>query len=122
MGAYEVALKELLPIDAASELVNGLVAYVEQNSDVTRVAQLAEEFRLSERALQRLVRRRLGLTPKWLIQRRRLQEAAERLRDHPKTLGEVAAALGYADQPHFIRDFSKVTSMTPGEFAALHAR
>lgn len=121
MGAYGAALKGFLPVDAEGQLVNRLVAFVEGNSDVTRVPQLAAEFQLSERALQRLVHRRLGLTPKWLIQRRRLQEAAGRLRDHPTTLGEVAASLGYADQSHFIRDFSRVTSMTPGEFAALHA-
>ena len=33
---------------------------------------------------------------------------------------EIAVALGYADQPHLIRDFARVTRMTPGEFAALH--
>jgi len=49
-----------------------------------------------------------------------LHEAAERLRDRTTTQAEVAATLGYADQPHFIRDFSRVTAMTPGEFAALH--
>ncbi len=121
MTAYNDALRPFLPVDPEGQLVNKLVAFVETNSDVTRVAQVCAEFGLSERALQRLVHRRLGLTPKWLIQRRRLQEAAERLRGHSTTLGEVAAVLGYADQPHFIRDFSKVTSMTPGEFAALHA-
>jgi AraC-like DNA-binding protein len=121
MEAYGDALRRFLPVDPEGELVNRLVAFVEANGDVTRVAQVAAEFDLSERALQRLVHRRLGLTPKWLIQRRRLQEAAERLRDRSTTLGEVSAVLGYADQPHFIRDFSKVTSMTPGEFAALHA-
>jgi AraC-like DNA-binding protein len=82
------------------------------------VAQLCDAFDLSERALQRLVRRRLGLTPKWLIQRRRLHEAAEHLRHQSTTLSEVAAMLGYADQPHFIRDFARVTGMTPGQFAA----
>jgi len=122
MQAYGDALRQLLPIDPEGELVNRLVAFVEERSDVTRVAQLCAEFHLCERALQPLVHRRLGLTPKWLIQRQRLQEAAERLRLQPTTLAEVAAALGYADQPHFIRDFSKVTSMTPGEFAAQHAR
>ena len=37
-------------------------------------------------------------------------------------LGDVAAVLGYADQPHFSRDFSAVTGMTPRAFAALHTR
>jgi AraC-like DNA-binding protein len=116
------ALRPALPVDAEGELVNRLVAFVESRSDVTRVAQLGEEFALSERALQRLVHRRIGLTPKWLIQRRRLQEAAERLRTGGTSLAEVAAGLGYADQPHFSRDFAAVTGTTPGEFAALHAR
>jgi AraC-like DNA-binding protein len=120
MDAYGDALRPFLPVDPEGALVNRVVAYVESRSDVVRVAQVCAAFGLSERALQRLVHRRLGLTPKWLIQRRRLQEAAERLRTRATTLSEVAAALGYADQPHFIRDFSKVTSMTPGEFAALH--
>ena len=85
------------------------------------MAQVCAEFGLSERALQRLVRRRLGLTPKWLIQRRRLQEAAERLRTSPASLSDVAAGLGYADQAHFTRDFARVTDMTPGQFAAQHS-
>ncbi|MGI8899911.1 MAG: helix-turn-helix domain-containing protein [Nocardioides sp.] len=121
MEAYGDALRQFLPVDPEGVLVNRMVAFVEGRTDVTRMAQICEEFQLSERSLQRLVHRRLGLTPKWLIQRRRLQEAAERLRHRPTTLGEVAAVLGYADQPHFIRDFSRVTSMTPGEFAAQHA-
>jgi methylphosphotriester-DNA--protein-cysteine methyltransferase len=121
MAAYAAALRPLLPADREGELVNRLVAYVEDNREVLRVAQLCDAFDLTERALQRLVHRRLGFTPKWLTQRRRLQEAAERLRHQPTTTGAVAALLGYADQAHFIRDFSRVTAMTPGQFAARHA-
>lgn len=121
IAAYDEALRRFLPIDDEGELVNRLVAFVEERSDVTRVAQICAAFDLSERSLQRLVHRRLGLTPKWLIQRRRLQEAAERLRDGATSLVEVAALLGYADQPHFTRDFTRVTSMTPGEFVARHS-
>ena len=120
MTAYGDALRPFLPVDEEGDLVNRVVAFVESSSDVLRVAQVCAEFDLPERALQRLVHRRLGLTPKWLIQRRRLQEASERLRTRSTTLAEVASLLGYADQPHFIRDFSRVTGMTPGEFAALH--
>ncbi|MGI8901463.1 MAG: hypothetical protein ACR2HA_11170 [Nocardioides sp.] len=67
MAAYADALRRLLPVDAEGELVNRLVTFVETRSDITRVAQVCDAFDLSERALQRLVRRRLGLTPKWLI-------------------------------------------------------
>ncbi len=121
MAAFGDALRPFLPVDEDGVLVNRIVAFVEGDPAVTRVTQVCERFGLSERALQRLVHRRLGLTPKWLIQRRRLQEAAERLRAGPAGLGDVAAMLGYADQAHFTRDFARVTTMTPGQFAALHA-
>lgn len=116
--AFDDVLRAYLPIDEEGRLVNRVVAFVEENSDVLRVEQVRAEFGLSERALQRLVQRRIGLTPKWLIQRRRLQEAAGRLREKPGSLSEVAAVLGYADQPHFVRDFARVMGMTPGAFAA----
>ncbi|MGY1595147.1 helix-turn-helix domain-containing protein [Geodermatophilus sp. SYSU D00708] len=121
MDAFGDALRPLLPVDAEGDLVNRVVAFVEGDAGVTRVAQVCAEFGLSERALQRLVHRRLGLTPKWLIQRRRLQEAAERLRSRSTTLAEVAAVLGYADQAHFSRDFARVTAMTPRAFATRYA-
>jgi AraC-like DNA-binding protein len=120
MAAVGDALRPFLPVDEEGDLVNRVVAFVEDHPDVLRVAQVCEEFAMTERTLQRLVHRRLGLTPKWLIQRRRLQEAAERLRDRSASLAEVSAVLGYADQPHFSRDFTRVTGTTPGEFAALH--
>ncbi|MGY1775647.1 helix-turn-helix domain-containing protein [Geodermatophilus sp. SYSU D00804] len=120
-AAYDDALRRFLPVDEEGALVDRLVALVESRPDLTRVDQLCAETGLSERALQRLVSRRLGLTPKWLVQRRRLQEAAGRLRDRTATLAGVAADLGYADQPHLTRDFARVTGMTPGEFAARYA-
>ena len=120
MRAYADALRPYLPVDPEGLLVNRLVAHVEEHPDVLRVAQVCEAFGLTERALQRLVSRRLGLTPKWLISRRRLQEAAERLRTDPSPMADIAAGLGYADQAHFTRDFARVTGTTPGRFAAAH--
>lgn len=119
-AAVEGALRRFLPVDPEGELVNAVVAYIEDDGGVLQVAQVCERFSINERALQRLVRRRLGLTPKWLIQRRRLHEAAERLRGGSTNQAEIASALGYADQPHLIRDFARVTGMTPGQFATMH--
>ena len=95
-----------------------MVGHVENTPDLLRVEELCARFDLSERALQRLLSRRIGLSPKWLIRRRRLQEAADRLRDEDPSLAGIAADLGYADQPHFTRDFRVATGLTPGEFAA----
>jgi AraC-like DNA-binding protein len=118
MGACSGLLRRSLPVDPEGLVVNELVAFVEASPEVTRVAQVCAELGMSERTLQRLCRRRLGLTPKWLIQRRRLHEAVERLRQGQGTLAGVAAELGYADQPHLTRDLQAVTGMTPGELAA----
>ncbi len=119
VAAVETALAGLLPVDEEGELVNAVVEYVEGDSTVQRVGQVCEKFAITERSLQRLTARRIGLSPKWLVQRRRLHEAAERLAGEERPdLARVAADLGYADQAHFGRDFRAVTGLTPGEFAA----
>lgn len=113
------ALLPLLPLDGEGELINRIVDHIENQPDLCRVSDLARSFAMTERSLQRLCLRRVGLSPKWLIQRRRLHAAAGRLADpHRPTLTELAGALGYADQAHFVRDFRAITGLTPGEYAA----
>jgi AraC-like DNA-binding protein len=119
ISVMEEALRGLGRVDEEGLLVNRIVEHVEQRPEVQRVGQVCDEFGIGERALQRLTARRIGLSPKWLIQRRRLHEAAERLRTGDRVdLAAVAADLGYADQAHFTRDFRTVTGLTPGSFAA----
>jgi AraC-like DNA-binding protein len=119
VAAVEEWLRTLLPVDEEGLLVNAIVEHVEGDPAVQRVGQVCEKFAITERTLQRLTARRIGLSPKWLIQRRRLHEAAERLTDTARPdLARVAADLGYSDQSHFARDWRAVTGLTPGEFAA----
>lgn len=105
-------------MDEEGLLVNTVVETVEAGAQLLRVAQLCERFGMTERTLQRLTQRRLGLSPKWLIRRRRLHEAAGRLRDPATELAALAADLGYTDQAHLTRDFRAATGLTPGRFAA----
>jgi len=122
VAIIEHSLARLVPVDDAGLLVNAVVEYVEGHPEVRRVSQVHARFGLTDRTLQRLLLRRIGLNPKWLIQRRRLQEAAARLRTAAAAegadLARVAAELGYADQAHFTRDFRTVTGLTPGKYAA----
>ncbi|GAA1134545.1 helix-turn-helix domain-containing protein [Ornithinicoccus hortensis] len=94
-----------------------MVHLVESCPDIRTVRELADRSGVGERTLQRLTGRRFGLTPKWLIQRRRLHEAAEHLGLGLRGPAEVAHDLGYADQAHFTRDFRRVTGHTPAAFA-----
>lgn len=115
--AMAAPLRAVLPVDDEGRLVNDIVDLIESTADLLRVDDLCARLDIGERALQRLLLRRVGLGPKWLIRRRRLHEAAEGLR-HDRALATVAADLGYADQAHLTRDFRRSTGLTPGEFAA----
>lgn len=119
LAAFDDALRSLPPVDDEGRLVNAVVEHVETDPSVLRVGQVCEAFGLGERALQRLTARRVGLNPKWLVQRRRLQEVAGRLATDPAlSLAGIAADLGYADQAHLTRDFRAVTGVTPARYAA----
>ncbi|QBR94328.1 AraC family transcriptional regulator [Nocardioides euryhalodurans] len=122
-GAHGVAIAEverqlapLLPLDPQGLLVNDVVTWLRDHPEVSRVGEVAEAFATSERTLQRLVLQRVGMTPKWLVQRRRLHDAVERLKAGTTSLAAMAAELGYADQAHFTQDFRTVTGMTPGRY------
>jgi AraC-like DNA-binding protein len=116
IARVESWLATYAPVDASGLLVNRLVTWLVDHPEVSRVDEVAREAGLSERSLQRLVEQRIGLSPKWLLQRRRLHDAVEALKAGRGSLAAVAADLGYADQAHFTHDFRTVTGMTPGDY------
>ncbi len=81
---------------------------------ILSAAQVADAAGMTVRSLQRLFQREIGIGPKEVIRRFRLQEAAERLLREPDlACGELAQDLGYFDQAHFIRDFKAVAGVAP---------
>ncbi|WP_339329315.1 helix-turn-helix domain-containing protein [Cohnella caldifontis] len=62
--------------------------------------------------------RYVGVSPKWVIRRFRLQEAAELIdKDGASDWAALSAKLGYYDQAHFIKDFKAVTGRSPEAYA-----
>ena len=60
-----------------------------------------------------------GLTPKWLIECRRLQQAATTLHAQPDTdLTDLALSLQYVDYAHFSRRYKVVLGETPDQTRA----
>lgn len=103
--------------DPQAARVAEIVETIVQTPEIVRVDDVATRTGLSVRTLQRLFSRYVGVSPKWVIRRKRLHEAAERLADaDPGALAELAAELGYADQAHFVRDFRALVGTTPGGY------
>ncbi|HEV7243133.1 MAG TPA: helix-turn-helix domain-containing protein [Thermoanaerobaculia bacterium] len=103
---------------SAMELASRITARIAEDRRITKVDQIVEEFAIPPRQVQRLFREYVGVTPKWVIQRYRLIEAAERLAaGAAEDFAGLALDLGYADQAHFIRDFKKLVGRPPAGYA-----
>ncbi|MDT7701041.1 MAG: hypothetical protein QOJ30_3366 [Pseudonocardiales bacterium] len=99
-------------------LVGGIVSALLRDRSTSRVEDVVERFGIAPRTLQRLFARYLGVSPKWVLRRYRLHEAAARLAaEQDRPWAEVAAELGYFDQSHFIRDFTAAIGLTPVAYA-----
>ncbi|WP_239156625.1 AraC family transcriptional regulator [Actinocatenispora thailandica] len=94
------------------------VELIAQDRAVTRAEQLAGELGLSIRGLQRLFAEYVGIGPKWVIRRYRLHEVTARMAAGGAIdWAGLAADLGYADQGHFIRDFTSIFGESPTWYA-----
>ncbi|RXZ72282.1 AraC family transcriptional regulator [Agromyces albus] len=111
-------LAQHLVLDDDSRLVRRVVELAETDRTILRAEDLASASGLGLRSLQRLVREQLGLTPKWLIRRYRMQEAAAALAaPDALALADLAASLGFVDQAHLTREFRAVIGETPRRYA-----
>lgn len=99
--------------------VNRAFRLAEEDPHLVRVEELARRVGVSRRSLERLTLGYVGVTPKWLIECRRLQEAAGALHLKPDTdLTRLAQELGYVDYAHFSRSYKKVLGETPDQSRA----
>jgi AraC-like DNA-binding protein len=123
IAVVEQFLRARLPApDPNVAVVGDIMRLVLATPELRRVEQLVERTGMSARSLQRLFREYVGVSPKWVLRRVRLHEAAERIADEPELdWPALALDLGYFDQPHFIKDFKAVVGRSPSEYAAMCA-
>jgi AraC-like DNA-binding protein len=104
--------------DPAALRAMELAHLVRTDRGLTRVEQLAREGGLSVRALQRLFASCVGVSPKWVILRYRIHDALEAAGAEETTdWARLAGELGYSDQAHLVRDFTRTVGLPPTEYA-----
>lgn len=105
--------------DPVVEQVAGVVARITADPGLRRVAQVADVCGIPERRLQRLFAEYVGVSPKWVMRRARLHEAALRAESGAGVdWAALAADLGYADHAHLTRDFTATLGVPPSRYAA----
>ncbi|WP_245796153.1 helix-turn-helix domain-containing protein [Actinacidiphila alni] len=99
--------------------VTELVERITASPQLFRVDELARELDMPVRRLQRLFAEYVGASPKWVLRRARLHEAAARA-DGGADIdwAALAADLGYADQAHLTRDFTAAVGAPPSRYAS----
>jgi AraC-like DNA-binding protein len=95
----------------------GLLGEMATDRALVRVDQVAALAGTSVRSVQRLFATYVGVSPKAVLARYRLQDAAAAIDDgQVEDLAGLAASLGWFDQAHFSRDFRAVVGMTPSAY------
>jgi AraC-like DNA-binding protein len=122
-SSVQSAVREFLcefaaPRDPSIALVDQLVAAAQEDRTIARAEDLARVAGTSVRSLHRLFEQHVGVGPKWVVRRSRVQEAAERVaRAERVDWAKIAQELGYHDQAHLIRDFRAQIGFTPAAYA-----
>jgi AraC-like DNA-binding protein len=118
-AAEDFLLPRLTPSKPNAFAMRDLVEHLARTPSLLRVDDVVATTALDKRTLQRCFRKYVGVSPKWVIRRYRMHEAAMQLRSrHPPPLAALAAELGYADQAHFAREFKLTVGETPRAFVS----
>ncbi len=118
-GIVSVSVDLRTPADAAAPHA-GLARAVDHArarlSESITVAELAAVAEMSVSQLERSMNRVLGLSPKQLVLRLRLEHAIVELDAGDAPISEIAQRCGYYDQSAFTRHFTRVVGVSPGAY------
>lgn len=100
-----------------AELVDRAVERATTDRGLTRVDDLAAALDVPVRTLQRRFDRHLGVGPKWVLNRCRIQDALALIEDGGTVdWADLAVRLGFADQPHFVNSFTALVGVPPDRY------
>lgn len=114
----ELLLSRKPRIDQNLTLITSILNAVNTDKDLRTVEMVTGRFSVSERTVQYLFKKYVGVGLKWVLMRYRLLEAVElaaQLEEPNWAL--VAADLGYSHQSHFVNDFKKLVGKAPEQYA-----
>lgn len=123
VGVVSVSVDLRTPSDAAAphaQLARAVDVARRRFAEPIEVADLAAAADMSITQLERVSRRVLGLSPKQLVMRFRVEEGVRLLTTTDDPIAEVASRCGYYDQSAFSRHFRRVVGSPPATYRSAH--
>jgi AraC-like DNA-binding protein len=90
--------------------------------DNVQLDDLAKLASVSRFHFARCFRISTGETPMGFLRRRRIERAMQLLERGDRPISDIAVELGFYDQSHFTRHFTRIVGTTPGRFARRELR
>lgn len=107
---------ELLSLNYRPNAVDNAIGIILETHGVIDVRELCEKTLTSERQLQRLFRKYIGLSPKFYIRVIRFSYIFKMVNEKKLSGAKLGLEAGFYDQPHFIRNFKAFTGEEPSAY------
>jgi AraC-like DNA-binding protein len=106
-------------LDAFDPVIGGALArWARPHEGAPAVAILVRDLGLSERAFERRFAANVGLTPVRFRRLARLRTVLRLFSEGARDWAALAAATGFSDQSHLVRDFQAFIGLSPTRWAA----
>lgn len=99
-----------------SQKIKEAIDLIFETSAGISVSELAKKIHISERQLERLFKRYVGLTPKFFCRIVRFSAIFNHVQQQDFAWSDIAHLTGFYDQSHFIKNFQEFTGEDPGSY------
>jgi AraC-like DNA-binding protein len=103
-------------IHIKDQVIDKIIASIFNTNGRITISELQKEFFITERQLQRLFQKYIGLSPKFYCRIIRFNYIFQIAKEKKLSWLEVTHFSGYFDQSHFIRDFKEFTGEEPSSY------
>ena len=105
--------------DSAETAVGPIIRYIEHNYNTCTLKSTARFFNMHPNYLSVYLKKYTGLTYKKLIQKQRIRQAANLLKNSSLSVEDISFHVGYSNINFFYQKFREEYECTPGEYRTL---
>jgi AraC-like DNA-binding protein len=109
-------LKRLNTSSPKENVVDKVLAIIFETHGMSSIGDLCEKTNISERQLERLFKKYIGLSPKFYSRIIRFNYIFQSMEEKVLSWAGLGLHAGFYDQPHFIKNFKAFTGEDPSKY------